>query len=121
MYITSKADITPQANPSGETVFELVGRPTAHGGATQHSLAHIVIAPGKASTRHYHKVSEETYYLLGGTGEMVVNGQNFTLRPGQACLIQIGEMHQIFNPGQSDLEFLAVCAPAWTPADSFEA
>ena len=52
---------------------------------------------------------------------MVVDGQTFTLCPGQACLIEIGETHQIFNPGQSDLEFLAVCAPAWTPADSFEA
>ncbi len=121
MRITSKAEVTPQANPSGETVFELIGRPAVHGGATGHSLAHIVIAPGKASTLHYHKASEETYYLLRGTGEIVVNGQAHTLRPGQACLIEIGETHQIFNPGESDLEFLAVCAPAWTPDDSFGA
>lgn len=120
MRITSKAEITPQANPSGETVFEMVGRPAVHGGATRHSLAHIVIAPGKASTRHYHKASEETYYLLSGVGEVVIDGQTFTLRPGEACLIETGETHQIFNHGEGDLEFLAVCAPAWTPADSFE-
>jgi mannose-6-phosphate isomerase-like protein (cupin superfamily) len=120
MRITSKAEAAPRVDPSGHTVFELMGRPAAHGGATRHSLAHIVIAPGKASTLHYHQASEETYYLLHGMAKVVVNGQDYTLHPGQACLIEPGETHQIFNRGESDLEFLAVCAPAWTPADSFE-
>jgi mannose-6-phosphate isomerase-like protein (cupin superfamily) len=121
MRITSKTAVTPLADPGGETVFELIGKSAEHGGAAGHSLAHIVIAPGKASSRHFHKVSEETYYVLHGTGKLVLDGQMFALQPGQACLIEPGETHQIFNPGESDLEFLAVCAPAWAPGDSFEA
>ena len=121
MHITSKANVRPSVNPNGETVFEMIGRPPDHGGEVQHSLAHIVIALGQASTRHFHKVSAETYYLLRGTAELVIDNRAFTLRSGQACLIQPGETHQIFNAGSDDLEFLAVCAPAWTPADSFEA
>jgi mannose-6-phosphate isomerase-like protein (cupin superfamily) len=121
MHTTSKAQIHPLVNPTGETVFELIGRPAEHGGTVQHSLAHIVIAPDSASTRHFHKVSEETYYILRGAALMVVDGRKFELRPGETCLIQPGEAHQISNAGLDDLEFLAVCAPAWAPGDSFEA
>ena len=50
---------------------------------------------------------------------MLVDGQVYLLSPGQACLICPPQVHQIFNDGSIDLEFLAVCAPAWTPHDSF--
>ena len=120
MHTTSKSQIKPLVSPGGETVFELIGRAVEHGGA-QHSLAHIVITPGGASTRHFHKVTEETYYLLRGVAAMTVGGQTFPLRPGDTCLIRPGEIHQISNPGRDDVEFLAVCAPAWVPGDSFDA
>jgi mannose-6-phosphate isomerase-like protein (cupin superfamily) len=121
MHTTTKAQIRPLVSPNGEHVFELIGRTAEHGGATQHSLAHIVITPGGASSRHFHKVSEETYYLLRGVAAMVIDGRQFELHPGETCLIQPGETHQVSNPGPEDLEFLAVCAPAWAPGDSFEA
>ena len=120
MRITSKSEVTPLGG-GGETVFELIGRATEHGGADGHSLAHIVIAPGQASSRHFHRATEETYYVLSGAGEMVIDGHAFNLQSGQACLIEPGEAHQIFNHGSGDLEFLAVCAPAWAPDDSFNA
>jgi mannose-6-phosphate isomerase-like protein (cupin superfamily) len=120
MHTTVKAQITPLVSPAGESVFELIGRAAEHGGAAQHSLAHIVIAPGGASTRHFHRVSEETYYMLRGVAAMAVDDRRFTLRPGETCLICPGEVHQISNPGNEALEFLAVCAPAWAPGDSFE-
>jgi mannose-6-phosphate isomerase-like protein (cupin superfamily) len=121
MHITSKIQIRPLVSPGGESVFELIGRAAEHGGAAQHSLAHIVIAPGGASARHFHKVSEETYYLLRGVAVMVIDDRRFELRPGETCLIQPGETHQVSNPSPDDLEFLAVCAPAWAPGDSFDA
>jgi mannose-6-phosphate isomerase-like protein (cupin superfamily) len=78
-----------------------------------------VIAPGCSSEKHYHIVAEETYYILAGTGCMVVDDRELVLIPGQACLIQPNEWHQIFNNGDTELEFLAVCAPPWNAADSF--
>ncbi len=120
MHVASKAERRPLVQPWGETVFELVGRPADHGGAA-HSLAHIILAPGHASARHYHHHTEETYYLLAGTAEMVIDERTLTLDAGQACLIVPGERHQIFNRGAENLEFLAVCAPAWAPDDSIPA
>jgi mannose-6-phosphate isomerase-like protein (cupin superfamily) len=122
MFIQSKDQIlNPLTQPLGETVFELIGNSPRSGEACLHSLAHIIIPPGKSSARHYHQTSEETYYILSGHGRMVVDGKEFRLQPGQACLIVAPEVHQIFNDGEIDLEFLAICAPAWSPADSFPA
>jgi mannose-6-phosphate isomerase-like protein (cupin superfamily) len=119
MHTTSRALVSPLASPGGGTVFELIGRASEHGGA-RHSLAHIVIAPGGASSRHFHKVTEETYYILRGAASMTIDSQTLALGPGDTCLIGPGEVHQITNSGGDDLEFLAVCAPAWAPDDSFE-
>ena len=106
--------------PQGEIILELIGKGELSGGTSKLSLALVIIPPGKSSLLHYHENSEETYFILKGEGWMRIDQQEFSLQPSQACLIEPGEVHQIFNRGESDLEFLAICAPAWVPEDSFE-
>jgi mannose-6-phosphate isomerase-like protein (cupin superfamily) len=119
MHIVSKEEITePLENPLGEVIYEMIGAAEEVGGTEKHSFAIVVIRPLKSSAMHYHTVSEETYYILNGTARMVIDDQVFQLAPGQACLITPLERHQIFNDGLLDLEFIAVCAPAWSPDDS---
>ena len=81
-------------------------------------MALVAVPPGKSSDRHYHLVSEETYFLLRGEARMVVDDVEFRLDAGQACLIQPREQHQIWNAGEDELEFIAICVPAWVPDDS---
>jgi mannose-6-phosphate isomerase-like protein (cupin superfamily) len=111
---------SPLETPSGEIIYKLIGRGQEGGGVVEHSLADILIPPGKSSALHYHKQTQETYYLLSGEGWMINEGEEFSLKPGQACLIEPGETHKITNRGKSDLEFLAFCVPAWIAEDSFE-
>jgi mannose-6-phosphate isomerase-like protein (cupin superfamily) len=119
MRIVSKEDVRePLRNPLGEVVYPLIGAPEDQGSAQKHSVAVVVIPPGGTSAVHYHHVSEETYFILRGTARMVIDGTSFELGPGQACLIQPLERHQIFNEGGEDLKFVAVCAPPWVPEDS---
>ena len=121
MRVISKNEIfDPLTTPQGEIIFELIGEQEQSGGTSKHSLAEVTIPPGKASSLHFHKKSEETYYILEGEGWMRIDQQEFSLQPGQACLIEPGEQHQIKNQGKNDLKFLAVCAPAWVVEDSFE-
>jgi mannose-6-phosphate isomerase-like protein (cupin superfamily) len=119
MRIITKDEISkPLLAEKGEIIYEMIGRPQEIGGTTHHSFVHVVIPARKLSPAHYHKVSEETYYILEGRAHMVINGNEFTLSRGQACLIMPSEVHQIFNNQEKDLEFIAVSAPAWTPDDS---
>ena len=110
----------PLITESGEIITELIGRAGVDGEIFNHSLARIVIPPGKSSSAHYHKHSQETYYILQGEGLMDIDGEIHVLKPGTACHILPGENHRIENRGGINLEFLAICAPAWVPEDSFE-
>lgn len=119
MRLTRKEHIDrPFDSGHGEKVYEMLGAPEAIGGAKNHSFSHAVIAPGCASRPHYHPVAEETYYILSGEGRMQVDSRELRLVPGDALLILPGEVHRIFNDKDFDLEFIAVCAPAWTPDNS---
>ncbi|MDX2193715.1 MAG: cupin domain-containing protein [Gemmatimonadales bacterium] len=122
MHIQHKDRVaTPFLAPFGERIYELVGRTEGGGGTPRHSLAHVHAPPGARSPRHYHRVLEETYYVLEGEARVLHGERMVTLRPGEALLIPPGTVHQLFNEGTAPLEMLVVCAPAWSADDSFEA
>jgi mannose-6-phosphate isomerase-like protein (cupin superfamily) len=121
MHTSNREQIKePFRAPLGEVIYELVGNAAAQGGTAKHSLAQVVVPAGKLSPRHVHRVSEESYFLLKGRARMIIDGREFSLSPGEACLIMPGEVHQVFNDEDETLEFLVVCAPPWTPDDFFE-
>ena len=113
MHVKNKDNVNPLNSEHGEVVYELIGN--AAGGSEQHSLAQIVIPPGKASLKHYHPVAEESYYILAGQGHMQLGDETVTLRAGDSVMIPPPVVHQISNNGIEDLVLLAVCVPAWTP------
>lgn len=108
----------PFLSGSGERVYELLGGPEHIGGAKGHSFSHVVLPVGCASRPHYHPIAEETYYILSGCARMLLDGRELMLCPGDALLINTGERHHIFNAGESELEFIAVCSPPWTADNS---
>lgn len=116
MHIRHAREIVPLTSPHGEIVFELLG--AAAGGAGAHSLAQVLIPPGKASRKHYHPLAEESYYILAGNARLELDEKIAQLGPGDAVAIPPGAVHQIHNAGDTDLVLLAVCVPAWTPDNS---
>jgi mannose-6-phosphate isomerase-like protein (cupin superfamily) len=96
----------------GETICEIVGR-TLGRLTENHSVAHVAIAPGKSSLRHFHPAAEESYYILAGEARIELGDETATLRPGQIVLIPSPLPHKIYNTGESDLLLLVVCVPAW--------
>jgi mannose-6-phosphate isomerase-like protein (cupin superfamily) len=119
MKISRKTDLPKMiSNPKGEDIQEILG--LAAGNVSSHSLAEIMIPAGHASSPHFHKFSEESYLILSGEATIKIDDQIFTLKPGEAVLIEPREIHQISNQKDEDLLFIAVCVPAWSPADSFD-
>lgn len=119
MLITRKDKIEkPFENPTGERIYELVGKAKSLGGATKHSVGYVVIPPKKSSLLHYHPEAEETYYVMKGKGRMMVNGKEHFVNVGDVILIHPNEQHQIFIEGKENLEFIVICAPAWEANNS---
>ncbi len=85
---------------------------------TKQSLAEAVVPVGSATDEHYHKNSEEIYFVLSGVGEIRVNGESASVRVGDAVALPPGSVHKIWNRGDSDLVFLCICVPPYEHDDT---
>jgi mannose-6-phosphate isomerase-like protein (cupin superfamily) len=118
MHTRSIDDISPITTPHGELIRELIGRTATEGSVPRHSVAYIVLPPGKSSLLHYHPEAEESYYILSGWARVLIGEEEVVMAAGTAVLIPAPQPHKITNIGSEDLTFLAICVPAWEPDNS---
>ena len=83
------------------------------------SLAEATLEPGQATERHYHRETEEIYFVLKGQGALELDGETSYLRPGDAVLIPPGALHTLENNGTSELRILCCCVPPYSHDDTF--
>lgn len=70
------------------------------------------VPPGKrAFPAHNHRVNEEMFFILEGTGEVRIGAETFPIRQGDFIASPPGGpelAHQIVNTGTTELRYLAV-------------
>jgi mannose-6-phosphate isomerase-like protein (cupin superfamily) len=110
MEVKSLTTVRPFTTKDGSTIHEL------HHTALQ-SLAQATLDPGQTTRRHYHRLSEEIYFVLEGEGEMELEGDRRMLAPGEAVLIPPGAWHEI--RATRHLRFLCCCAPPYAHEDTY--
>jgi len=112
MELTSVDAVEAFVTKDGSTIREL------HHTQVQ-SLAEATLEVEQATERHYHRVTEEIYFVLKGQGKMVIDGETSQMRPGDAVLIPPGAWHTLENNGTSELRILCCCAPPYSHDDTF--
>ena len=115
MEIRNRARQAPFTTKDGSTIRSLLDLSNAP--VVQQSLAEASLPAGGATDRHYHRVSEELYYLLEGSGIMEIDGVEKEVISGDAILIPPGAWHQI--RATSPLRFLCCCAPPYEHGDTY--
>ena len=105
----------PFTTKDGSTIRSILDR--ANAPVANQSLAEATLPAGAATDRHYHKSSEEFYFLLEGRGTMEIDGETREVAPGDAILIPPGAWHQI--RAIEPLRFLCCCAPPYAHDDTF--
>jgi mannose-6-phosphate isomerase-like protein (cupin superfamily) len=83
------------------------------------SLAEATLEPSEVTQRHYHRLSEEIYFVIKGSGDMEVDGEHARVRPGDAVLIPAGAWHSLENNGTSELRILCACVPPYSHDDTY--
>jgi len=67
--------------------------------------------PGTSEARHFHRTSNQFFYVLKGTLTIEVAGTESALGSGQGIHVEAGEPHQVSNKAMVDAEFLVVSNP----------
>ena len=116
MTVQQLADQKPFTTKDGSTIRSILDLTNAP--VKNQSLAEATLPPGAATDRHYHKLSEELYFVLEGSGDMEIDGERKSVGPGDAILISPGAWHQITASG-GDLRFLCCCSPPYSHEDTY--
>jgi len=82
------------------------------------SLAEATVLPGKTTKYHYHKKSDEIYFILQGTGILEIEGKKKKVRENDCILIRAGNRHRIKNIGKNQLKILCFESPAYSHEDT---
>jgi len=83
------------------------------------SLAEATLEPDEATQRHYHRASEEIYFVFDGEGEMELDGERRRVGVGDAIAIPPGAWHELRAGGDRPLRILCCCAPPYRHEDTF--
>ena len=82
------------------------------------SLAEARLTPGTSTQEHYHRKTEEIYYITHGTGRIRIEGEVRDVSPGDAIAIPPRQRHKLWNTGNETLRLLCCCAPAYEHEDT---
>lgn len=96
--------------PAGRNTKVFVG-PQADITADSFVQGYVTIFPGGGIPAHQHE-NEETYTILSGSGEMIVDGQTVPVIAGDCVYVTSGQSHELTNTGDGDMVMMFVYSPA---------
>ena len=75
--------------------------------------ARVVLPPKSSVGWHQHVRDTEPYYILKGEGDFTESADGIAktvtrVRPGDVCVIEVGQWHSLVNNSDTDLEFMAL-------------
>jgi mannose-6-phosphate isomerase len=68
----------------------------------------IQVLPGKRLSYQKHSQRAEHWFVVEGTAKVTLDGNEITIRTGEAIDIPVGAAHRVENPGNEDLIFIEV-------------
>lgn len=117
MTVNAISEQTPFTTADGSTIRSILDLSNAP--VEKQSLAEASVPAGGATERHYHKISEEFYFMLEGRARMEIDGEEQEVGPGDAILIPAGAWHQISATHGEDIRLLCCCAPPYAHEDTY--
>ncbi|BDS07183.1 hypothetical protein NT6N_22230 [Oceaniferula spumae] len=115
MTVNQLADQKPFTTADGSTIRSILDATNAP--VEKQSLAEASLPAGGETQRHYHKLSEEIYFMLEGEATMEIDGELQHVGPNDAILIPPNAWHQI--TAITNIRFLCCCAPVYSHEDTY--
>jgi quercetin dioxygenase-like cupin family protein len=76
------------------------------------TITRVVVEPGAIQPRHAHATSEQIWYAISGTGNLLLaDGKTRIIGAGEVVRFADAEVHGVHNTGTVAFEYLSVTAP----------
>lgn len=72
------------------------------------SLGRITLEPGASIGEHAHPNTEDLYLIVEGRGMGVLDGERFSVGPGDLFLVKAGGSHGLINDSEVPLTFIGL-------------
>jgi mannose-6-phosphate isomerase-like protein (cupin superfamily) len=82
------------------------------------SISEARVKPGEITEYHFHKKSQEVYYILEGIGLIEIEGEKKKVRVNDCIFIPAGTKHRIKNLSKKTLKILCQSHPAYSHDDT---
>lgn len=84
------------------------------------SIATGFLKPNQKAIPHYHKFSEEIYYILSGVGRVRVDDFIGKIKQGLTVYMPVRSIHALENTSRKNpLKVIAVSSPKYSDKDMF--
>jgi mannose-6-phosphate isomerase-like protein (cupin superfamily) len=117
MDIKNLNEAPPFTTKDGSEIRELLAH--RNSAIRNQSLAEARLPVGASTQEHYHRLTEEIYYITHGVGRIRIDAELREVKPGDAIAIPPGQKHKLWNIGHETLRLLCCCAPAYEHSDTF--
>ena len=71
-------------------------------------MDHLIVTPGSSEGLHKHPGVGEVYYVLSGSGDVIVGGETAAIHKGDGVPILPDQAHSIVNNGTGNLELMII-------------
>jgi mannose-6-phosphate isomerase-like protein (cupin superfamily) len=115
--VRSAGELATARTRDGSEIRWLTGAPAID--AERQSVAETVIERGGAIKEHYHRLGEEVYVILEGSGDLILNGVTHPVEGGDSALVPPLTRHKLLNTGTCPLRFITTCVPAFEESDLY--
>ncbi len=94
-----------------ERELKVLLSPALQEGVEGLAIGMTILPPGQSSSYHSHEAEEETWVVLTGEGEVVVDGERAAVGPETVIYLPPGAQHQIVNNGEVPIRMLWIYTP----------
>ena len=116
LAITNLSQVPAFITKDGSEIRELLSH--RNSSILNQSLAEARLPAGGVTLEHYHRQTEEIYYITHGAGRICIEGEARDVVVGDAIAILPGQRHKLWNLGAEPLRLLCCCAPAYEDSDT---
>jgi len=109
---------SPEFLAGDETLLREILHPHKDAVKIGYSIAHAKLEVGKSSLPHRLNGSE-VYHILEGKGVIHIDAQSTPIQKGDTIYVPNESLQFVENSGESDLIFICIVEPAWTPESEF--